>query len=50
MTGLLSKSSDFPQNAQARSGDRVLIIVTGHADRRPVEDRAWAIYVLKRAS
>ena len=32
------KSSDFPQNAQAKSGDRVLIIVTDHSDRRPVED------------
>jgi SAM-dependent methyltransferase len=32
------RSSDFPANAQARSGDRVLIIVTDHADRRPVED------------
>jgi hypothetical protein len=32
------KSSDFPQNANAVSGDRVLIIVTDHSDRRPVED------------
>ena len=32
------KSSDFPTNAKAASGDRVLIIVTDHADRRPVKD------------
>ena len=32
------KSSDFPQNANAASGDRVLIIVTDHSDQRPVED------------
>lgn len=29
---------DFPENANARSGDRVRIIVTDHQDRRPVED------------
>ncbi|HET9837289.1 MAG TPA: class I SAM-dependent methyltransferase [Candidatus Angelobacter sp.] len=28
----------FPDNARARSGDRVLIIVTDHSDQRPVED------------
>jgi hypothetical protein len=29
---------DFPENALARSGDRVRIITTDHQDRRPVED------------
>jgi SAM-dependent methyltransferase len=29
---------DFPENAVARSGDAVRIIVTDHQDRRPVED------------
>lgn len=29
---------DFPENAAARSGDVVRIIVTDHQDRRPVED------------
>jgi ubiquinone/menaquinone biosynthesis C-methylase UbiE len=29
---------DFPENALARSGDAVRIIVTDHQDRRPVED------------
>jgi SAM-dependent methyltransferase len=32
---------DFPENAAARSGDRVRIIVTDHQDRRPVEDILW---------
>lgn len=31
-------TKDFPQNAAARSGDSVRIIVTDHEDRRPVED------------
>lgn len=29
---------DFPENAAARSGDVVRIVVTDHPDRRPVED------------
>ena len=29
---------DFPENAAARSGDVVRIVVTDHQDRRPVED------------
>jgi len=29
---------DFPENAAARSGDRVRIVTTDHQDRRPVED------------
>ena len=29
---------DFPENAWARSGDAVRIVVTDHQDRRPVED------------
>jgi hypothetical protein len=31
-------TKDFPENAAARSGDAVRIIVTDHQDRRPVED------------
>lgn len=31
-------TKDFPENAKARSGDVVRIIVTDHKDRRPVED------------
>jgi len=31
-------TKDFPQNAAARSGEAVRIIVTDHQDRRPVED------------
>jgi len=32
---------DFPENRRCRSGDKVKIIVTDHADRRPVEDILW---------
>ncbi len=32
---------DFPGNQAAKSGDKVRIIVTDHADRRPVEDILW---------
>ena len=31
-------TKNFPENARARSGDVVRIIVTDHQDRRPVED------------
>ena len=31
----------FPENAAARSGDVVQIVVTDHQDRRPVEDILW---------
>jgi SAM-dependent methyltransferase len=34
-------TKDFPENAAARSGDVVRIIVTDHQDRRPVEDILW---------
>ena len=34
-------TKDFPQNAAARSGDVVRIVVTDHDDRRPVEDILW---------
>ena len=34
-------TKDFPENQRAKSGDRVRIIVTDHADRRPVEDILW---------
>lgn len=33
---------DFPENRQCRSGDTVKIIVTDHADQRPVEDILWS--------
>jgi len=32
---------DFPENRLCRSGDRVKIVVTDHADQRPVEDILW---------
>jgi SAM-dependent methyltransferase len=32
---------DFPENAAARSGDVVRIVVTDHQDPRPVEDILW---------
>ena len=31
-------TNNFPENAFARSGDVVRIVVTDHQDRRPVED------------
>jgi ubiquinone/menaquinone biosynthesis C-methylase UbiE len=34
-------TKDFPENAVARSGDVVRIVVTDHPDRRPVEDILW---------
>jgi len=34
-------TKDFPENASARSGDVVRIIVTDHHDVRPVEDIVW---------
>ena len=34
-------TKDFPENAVARSGDAVRIVVTDHQDRRPVEDILW---------
>ena len=34
-------TKDFPENASARSGDVVRIVVTDHRDRRPVEDILW---------
>ena len=33
---------NFPENAAARSGDVVRIVVTDHQDRRPVEDIVWS--------
>ena len=32
----------FPENQLAKSGDKVRIIVTDHADPRPVEDIVWS--------
>ena len=34
-------TKDFPGNQLAKSGDKVRIIVTDHADPRPVEDILW---------
>jgi SAM-dependent methyltransferase len=34
-------TKDFPENAAARSGAVVRIVVTDHQDRRPVEDILW---------
>ena len=34
-------TKDFPENHAAKSGDKVRIIVTDHADPRPVEDILW---------
>lgn len=34
-------TKDFPENKKARSGDKVKIIMTDVADRRPVEDVVW---------
>jgi SAM-dependent methyltransferase len=34
-------TKDFPENADAHSGDVVRIVVTDHQDRRPVEDILW---------
>ncbi len=34
-------TKDFPENQTAKSGDKVRIIVTDHADPRPVEDILW---------
>lgn len=34
-------TKDFPENAAARRGDVVRIIVTDHRDQRPVEDILW---------
>jgi ubiquinone/menaquinone biosynthesis C-methylase UbiE len=34
-------TKDFPENADACSGDVVRIVVTDHQDRRPVEDILW---------
>jgi SAM-dependent methyltransferase len=34
-------TKDFPENKQARSGDRVKIIITAVDDKRPVEDVVW---------
>ncbi|MBI5867323.1 MAG: methyltransferase domain-containing protein, partial [candidate division Zixibacteria bacterium] len=35
-------SKDYPENRRAKSGDPVKIIVTDHADSRPVEDIVWS--------
>ena len=34
-------TKDFPENQRAKSGEKVRIIVTDHADSRPVEDILW---------
>ena len=35
-------TKDFPENREAKSGDRVRIIMTDVEDRRPVEDIVWS--------
>jgi SAM-dependent methyltransferase len=35
-------TKDFPENQLAKSGEKVRIIVTDHADLRPVEDIVWS--------
>lgn len=35
-------TKDFPENAGAKSGDRVRIIITATEDTRPVEDIVWS--------
>jgi SAM-dependent methyltransferase len=35
-------TKEFPQNRTARSGDKVLIVMTDVPDRRPVEDVVWS--------
>ncbi len=35
-------TKDFPENASAKSGDKVKIIMTDVDDRRPVEDVVWS--------
>jgi ubiquinone/menaquinone biosynthesis C-methylase UbiE len=34
-------TKDFPENRQAKSGDKVRIIITDVEDKRPVEDIVW---------
>ena len=34
-------TKDFPENNQAKSGDKVRIIITAVEDKRPVEDIVW---------
>ena len=34
-------TKDFPENRNARSGDKVKIIMTDVEDQRPVEDIVW---------
>jgi SAM-dependent methyltransferase len=35
-------TKDFPENARAKSGERVKIIITATEDKRPVEDIVWS--------
>jgi hypothetical protein len=34
-------TKDFPENKQAKSGDKVRIVITDIDDKRPVEDFVW---------
>lgn len=38
----LFSTRDFPENRQAKSGDKVKIIMTDVEDQRPVEDILWS--------
>ncbi|MFZ1947054.1 MAG: methyltransferase domain-containing protein [bacterium] len=42
-------TKDFPENARAKSGERVRIIITATEDRRPVEDIVWSDQDYRRA-
>ena len=41
-------TKDFPANRNARSGDKVLIVMLDVADRRPVEDILWTDHDYRR--
>lgn len=43
-------SKDFPENRQARRGDKVRIIITDVEDNRPVEDIVWTTNTTERPS
>jgi hypothetical protein len=41
VVGTSFSTRDYPENATARSGDTVRIVITDTADPRPVEDVIW---------
>ena len=42
-------TKDFPENARAKSGERVRIVITATEDKRPVEDIVWSDQDYRRA-